>query len=426
VKRLLGVCALLWGCGAAPRGDRVTLELANRADYLEARLEDRVLAPYLAANPDLRVVRQGAATYRPGYHDRVLTSIVAGTPPDVFLLDNIDVPGLINRGALLDLTPYLARAGVDLGCLDQTVLSMFTRGDALYALPKGYTPLLVVYNKDLFDRAGIPYPTDAWTWDDFLRIAKRLTRDTDGDGVIDQWGTYFDRRPLLWIPWIWAGGGDVLCPDGRRASGCLDGPHTIAALRWYTGWMTRYGIAPRNHNPLKAAGDDFRLFTSGRIAMMTTGHFWVPRIRPYVADGRLRAGFVAIPHRAGFRSATVIYASGYAVPALVTRRKRSIELAAYLTDSLAEGLRGEAGLELPVVTGAAQALVARDTLGWEAAFLRAATAGRAPWGARIEQWRDVEAALPDLMDRITLTGADPAAAARELAREVDRLLAVTR
>jgi len=190
--------------------------------------------------------------------------------------------------------------------------------------------------------------------------------------------------------------------------------------------MTRYGIAPRNHNPLKAAGDDFRLFTSGRIAMMTTGHFWVPRIRPYVADGRLRAGFVAIPHRAGFRSATVIYASGYAVPALVTRRKRSIELAAYLTDSLADGLRGEAGLELPVVTGAAQALVARDTLGWEAAFLRAATAGRAPWGARIEQWRDVEAALPDLMDRITLTGADPAAAARELAREVDRLLAVTR
>jgi multiple sugar transport system substrate-binding protein len=422
VKRVLGVCALVWGCSGAPRGDSVTLELANRADYLEARLEDHVLAPYVAANPDLRVVQQGAVTYQAAYRDRVLTSIVAGTPPDVFLLDNIDVPALVNRGALLDLTPYLARAGVDLGCLDQTVLSMFTRGDALYALPKGYTPLLVVYNKDLFDRAGIPYPTDDWTWDDFLRIAKRLTRDTDGDGVIDQWGTYFDRRPFLWIPWIWAGGGDVLCPDGRRASGCLDGPNTIAAIRWYTGWMTRYGIAPRAINPLKSAGDDFRLFSSGRIAMMTTGHSWVPRVHAYVAAGRLRAGFVAIPHRIGFRPVTVIYASGYAVPALVTRRKRSIELAAYLTDSLADALRGEAGLELPAVTAAARALVARDTLGWEAAFLRAATAGRAPWGARIERWREVEAALPDLMDRITLTGADPATAARELAREIDRLL----
>src|SRR5439155_690817 len=93
-----------------------------------------------------------------------------------------------------------------------------------------------------------------------------------GDGRIDQWGTYFDRRPFLWIPWVWAGGGDVLCPDGRRAGGCLDAPVTIEAIRWYTGWMTRQGIAPRTHNLLASVGDDFRLFTSGRVAMMTTGH----------------------------------------------------------------------------------------------------------------------------------------------------------
>src|SRR5437879_12960026 len=140
--------------------------------------------------------------------------------------------------------------------------------------------------------------------------------------------------------------------------------------------MTRYGIAPRAHNPL-TSGDGFRLLPAGRIAMMTTGHSWVPRLRPYVANGLLRAGFVAIPHRAGFRSATVIYASGYAVPALVTRRKRSIELAAYLTDSLADAFRaGGGGLGRPAMTGAAQGLVARDRPGWEAAFLRAAATGR--------------------------------------------------
>src|SRR6059058_809277 len=167
--------------------------------------------------------------------------------------------------------------------------------------------------------------------------------------------------------------------------------------------MTRQGIAPRAHTLLKSAGDNFRLFNSGRVAMMTTGHFWVPRFRPYVAAGRLRVGFVAIPHRRGFHPATVIYASGYAVPAMTARRKLSIELAAYLTDSLADAVRGQAGLELP-----------------------AATAGRAPWGARIERWREVEAALPDLVDRITLAGADPAAAARETARELDRVLGATR
>jgi multiple sugar transport system substrate-binding protein len=426
VRRGVAACLVLWGCGAAAEGDRVTLELANSADYREARLEDQVLARYPAVNPGVQVVQQNPATYQAQFRDRLLTSLAAGAPPDVFRLDNGDVPALVNRGVVLDLAPYLTRAGVDIGCLDQKALSVFSRGNAVYALPRGYTPMVVIYNKNLFDRAGIPYPTDDWTWDDFLRIAKHLTRDTDGDGAIDQWGTLVDPRPSRWIPWVWAGGGDVLCSDGRRAGGCLDAPVTIEAIRWYTGWMTTQGVAPRIHNQFQSVGDDFRLFQSGRVAMMTTGHFWVPRLRPYVATGRLRVGFVAIPHRAGVRPATVIYASGYAVPAMAARRKLSVELAAYLTDSLADAARGEAGLELPALTTATQALVAADTLGWEAAFVRAAAAGRVPWGARIERWREVEAVLPDLLDRITLAGADAAAAAQATARELDRLLGATR
>jgi len=374
----------------------------------------------------VRVVQQNASTYGAEYRERVLTSIAAGAPPDLFLLDNIDVPALVNRGAVLDLAPYLDRVGVDLGCFNQTVLGIFTRGDAVYALPKGYTPMVIVYNKDLFDRAGIPYPRDDWTWGDFARIARRLTRDTDGDGKIDQWGTYFDRRPFLWVPWIWAGGGDVLCPGGRRASGCLDSPTTIEAIRWYTGWVTQDSIVPRAYSLRKSLGDNLRLFYTGKLAMMTAGHFWLPNFRPYIAQGRLRVGFVEIPHRAGFAPATVIYASGYAVPASAPRRRLSVELAAYLTDTLADGIRAAGGLELPALTEAAQALAARDTLGWEAAFLRAAAHGRAPWGARIEQWREVEAVLPDLMDRITLAGVDPETAAHEMAREIDRLLGATR
>jgi hypothetical protein len=56
-------------------------------------------------------------------------------------------------------------------------------------------------------------------------------------------------------------------------------------------------------------------------------------------------------------------------------------------------------------------------------FLRASAHSRIPWGARIVRWREIEAALPDLMDRITLGQVDPAVAAREMARRLDRLLA---
>jgi multiple sugar transport system substrate-binding protein len=427
VTRAAGVVAMLCAALACRAGDpRTVLELANWAEYREADLETRVLAPFERDHPGITVQQQSAGTGQAEYRERILTSMLAGTPPDVFLLDNIDVPAFTSRGVTLDLSPYLQRLGVDLSRYDSTVLGIFRRGGAIYALPKGYSPMVMVYNKDLFDRAGLPYPTDDWTWDDFVRIAKILTRDTDGDGQIDQWGTAFDRRVFLWVPWVWSGGGDVLCPDGTKASGCLDAPASVAAIRWYTEWVTRDSIVPRVFNLRRSLGDNQRLFNSGKVALLTVGHFWIPMMRPYVTDGRLRIGFVEIPHRVGASPQTVIYASGFAVPATAPHRRLSIQLAAFLADSQAQAVRVAGGLELPTLTGAATALEAGDTSGWEAVFLRASRHARVPWGARIERWREVEAALPDLMDRVTLEGVDPQVAAREMARRIDRLLAAGR
>lgn len=412
-------CAL--ACGG--RTDRTVLELANWAEYREADLEQQVLEPFERAHPGVVVQQQSAGTGQAEYRERILTSIVAGRPPDVFLLDNIDVPAFTSRGVTIDLAPYLRGLGIDVTRYDSTVIGIFRRGDALYALPKGYTPMVMVYNKELFDRAGLPYPTDDWTWDDFLRIAKALTRDTDGDGQIDQWGTAFDRRVFLWIPWIWSGGGDVLCPSGTHASGCLDAPASVDAIRWYTNWVTTDSIVPRVFNLRRSLGDNLRLFHSGKVAMLTTGHFWIPMLRPYVTDGHLRVGFEEIPHRTGAAPQTVIYASGFAVPAVAPHRKLSIQLAVFLADSTAQAIRSAGGLELPSLSRSADTLAARDTSGWEEVFRRASRHARVPWGARIERWREVEAALPDMMDRIILQGVDPRIAASEMAQRIDQLLA---
>ena len=419
----LGCWLGCWGCVAEPSP---AVELLHRADDGAAQLEDQLLIPYRARHPRLRVVQRNAALSRAEYRRLLLTATARDTLPDVFQLDDVDVPALADRGGALDLAPYLSRAGVDLARYNPEVLAVFRRGAALYALPRGYAPLMVVYNRDLLDRAAIPYPTDDWTWDEFLRMAQLLTRDRDGDGRIDQWGAGFDRRPSFWVAWIWAGGGDVLCPGGRRASGCLDASATVAAIRWYGGWVTRWGIAPRPHDPTASGVEIARLFTAGRIAFMTVGHDAVRALRSQVAAGRLRVGFAPVPHRAGVPAATLLYATGYAVPAGVLRRKAGVELAADLTDSLPDAARGAAGIELPAVAAAAQEVAAADTTGWEAAFLRAAAHARPGWGARVGQWREVEAELADLMDRVTVGGADPARAVRATARELDRLLGATR
>ena len=57
-----------------------------------------------------------------------------------------------------------------------------------YLLPKDFSPLGVYYNKKIFDKAGVAYPQDGWTWDDLLKTAQALTKDANGDGQTDVWG----------------------------------------------------------------------------------------------------------------------------------------------------------------------------------------------------------------------------------------------
>jgi multiple sugar transport system substrate-binding protein len=419
----LGALSLLAlvGCAGASAGARTTLTVSNWADWSEQRLEDSYIHAFSRTHPGVRVTLE-AVTNGPEYRDRILTSIAAGAPPDVVQLDNIDIPAFVNAGVLEDLAPYLERVGLRLSLFEPRVLAIFRRGPALYAIPKDFTPMMIAYNKALFDEAGLPYPAGDWTWDQFVAAAKRLTRDRNGDGVVDQWGFWLDRRDFMWIPSVWALGGDVLCPDGSRASGCLDAPNSIWAFRAFTGLATTDSVTPRFFGLRRSMGDQMREFASGRLAMMPAGHFWLPQLRPYVELHGLRIGFAPFPHRIGFPPATVLYASGLAVPRNVRHKKLSVELAAFMADSLAQATRAAGGLAIPALTSVARQVAATDTTGWEAAFHAAVPSGRMPWGARVAKWREVEDVLPDIMDRVILNHEDVEAVLHDVARRIDRLL----
>src|SRR5439155_1546549 len=136
---------------------------------------DQLLAPYRARHPGLEVAERHVALPAAEYRRLLLVAAAREALPDVFQLDDIGVPAVVDRGHALDLAPSLGRVGVDLTRFDPTVLAMFRRGAGIYALPRGFTPLVVVYNRDLLDRAGIAAPTGDWTWDDFGLAARRLT-----------------------------------------------------------------------------------------------------------------------------------------------------------------------------------------------------------------------------------------------------------
>ena len=415
----LWVAVLLSGCGGGE--DEIVLRMTSWQSPQENVLDLPAVQAFEREHPGVRVVNEPVSN-QAEYREKVITAIASGSPPDVLLLDGIDVPSFAQAGVLLDLAPFAARAGLALDAFFPSVLAMFSRGDSVLAFPKGFSPVVYYYNRRLFDAAGLAYPRDGWTFDEFLRTARALTIDRDGDGTPEQWGTAVDRRFHTWQAMVWSGGGDILQPDGRRASGALDAPATVRTLGFLTSLAVEHKVAPRPNAFRAVSGNETRLFYSGRLALLPSGHWLIPNIRAQLARGQLSLGVVSFPHAPGAAPATPLFASGWAVPRNATHRKLAVELAAALAGAAAQRHRLAAGLELSTMPAVQAEFASHDTLGLERAFLAQVAFGRPPWGARITRFREVEAQLPDIIDRVVIRGEPVADVARDVARRLDEVL----
>lgn len=415
---------LVAGCGTGRRADCV--RVVSWADYRELALEQEIADSFAVRHPEIPLCIEsltGSGIYR----EKVLTSIAAGTPPGVFLLDGIDVAAFVSQGVLLDLGPYASRVGVDVGAFHPRLRELFVRDGRVLAFPKGFTPMVMYYNRAVFEAAGEPFPAAGWTWEDFRAAAVRLTRDTDADGVTDTWGFGWPREFFYLQTWLWAGGGDLLSPDGRAATGHLDSPATVRALEFYLGLATRDSVVPlitmfRRESSVPV----LRLFASNRLGMFVSGHWSMPQLMEHEVAGRLRYGVAPVPTIDGSPATPVLYSSGWAVPHNAPHRRWAVQVAAFLASDVAQRVRARGGLEVSALPVVAEEVAAADPTGRESVFLVTAANGRHSWGAHVEKWREVEDALLDLLDRPLVRGEDAGAVASEIGARIDRILGAGR
>ncbi|MEF2965610.1 extracellular solute-binding protein [Paenibacillus sp. M1] len=154
-------------------------------------------------------------------------------------LDSDEAPDIIELGGFpagnvddlfIDLSPYAAEiAGLETDWYSGLRKAIHYNG-ILPALPLEIMPPLIAYNRELFDRAGLAYPTDDWTWDDMVEIAKKLTLRNDRD-QITQYGFEIGADIEWWEPFAMRNGGGYVSPDGSTAYGYVDSPATIEAFR---------------------------------------------------------------------------------------------------------------------------------------------------------------------------------------------------
>lgn len=125
------------------------------------------------------------------YSEWFSRQLLRGQEPDVFMVLGEDFNQFAEIGAMKDLESLMASdPDFDSTCYYSTALQAGQYEGRQYALPYETVPTLMFVNKSLLNREGLSVPDNDWTWDDLYRICSYVTKDKDGDGLLDQFGTY--------------------------------------------------------------------------------------------------------------------------------------------------------------------------------------------------------------------------------------------
>lgn len=239
------------------------------------------------------IISPDAFTHR----DTVLTMMAAGDPPDVLWSGDSSIWDFAYRGALMDLTPYMERDGIDSSIFVPAVEEASIEGK-YYALPDHSGPLMVYYNRDMYDAAGLEYPitnpTDEWTWDTFLANAEAITQ-VGADGRVETFGMDPWTIWFHWLPTIWTFGGDVI--NDARTESRLNEPEAIAAMQTITDTMlTDPIVAPSSTAFTELGVDLLTLLLTQRCAHLGAGA-WGPSLftNPATMEPAINWGLAPYP-----------------------------------------------------------------------------------------------------------------------------------
>ena len=151
----------------------------------------------------------------------------------------------------------------------------------LVCLPQNISSLVVYYNRALFRQANVPEPKPGWAWNDMVERAIKLTRDTNGDGDIDQHGLGVEPSIIRIAPFVWSNGGEVVDDEEAPTRFTLDTPEATEAMDAFFA-LRREHLAIPSEQEVEAEDDETR-FQNGREAMLLSSRRSTPAFRTITA-----------------------------------------------------------------------------------------------------------------------------------------------
>jgi len=258
-KFLLCCCCICFLAGCTRKDDGRTTITYQTIETLpqQRKLLALLVRKFEEKNPRVRV----KVITSPNGFQKLHAQFAGGNVPDVFYYVSDRLFSFVHKKGILDLKPYIDRdAGVDLKMFFPQTIDSCMLGGGIYLMPVHFSTDVLFYNKDLFDKAGEPYPTADWTWDAYLRAAERLT--VRKKHMTEQYGT-LQPRPVLVMKSF---GAEFFNPELTAA--LFDSEEARKAIV-YLKMLSDKGIVPSQAQIRDVeVMDGVTLFPTGKVAML--------------------------------------------------------------------------------------------------------------------------------------------------------------
>ncbi|MCQ2982379.1 MAG: sugar ABC transporter substrate-binding protein [Treponemataceae bacterium] len=348
VKKLiwfgLAICLVLsmvftvTGCGANPSKQKIKVLLYMQEH--EKKIYEKIVADFAEEHKDEIAGIEFEITTQDEYNTKMIAAMTANDMPDIFYIGPESVRSYVDNGRALALDSYIDASAVN--NLWPAIIGAYRYDGneigkgSLYCLPKDLSCFAFAYNKDIFDAAGLPYPdpNKPYTFAEFLDVCKKLTKDTDGDGEVDQWGVA-NADAFGMTPYLYGNGANFLNEDYTKVV-VNENKAFREAFQYYCDLTSKYHVTPSVEQDTALGG--YQRWLDGQVAFYACGTWDVAAFMdkntfPYNWD---LCGWPVGPSGDG-RSTAWLGTVGYAV----SSKAKNPELCAKLIQKLSTDLDGQ-------------------------------------------------------------------------------------
>lgn len=281
-------------CAFASAEETITLNFQMWSDEEEVFTE--LIRIYEEAHPNIKI-NMTCTPSGDSYSVKLQTVLGGGGDVDMFGISS--PPGLaeyVTKGAVMPLDDMIASSGNDMSGI-QTIVDSIAIDGKTYGLPYKTSSWFVVYNKDLFDAAGVAYPNGAWTWEEYFETAKKLT---SGEGADKIYGSLNFQPTSTWwrVP-----------ANSMGATNPLNEEELHAWMRAaeYCKMLSDEGVQPLYEDMAGDAGADYSgNFLQGKYAMLYNGDWIIEMLNTAIRNGNGNVNYdiAPLPHWEGEKAVT--------------------------------------------------------------------------------------------------------------------------